>query len=196
MGTRLSKPIEEKETGEDIHRLFHEYKQQIDSERNKTSEFDSIRNAVVSVDIHNSNGVKLTIPLFNSALIKFPSEGANEQESHLLTSLSTLILLSTQKEQWESTSSLQQKQTLEPKKKPIQAKAFAISESKIKTIETESKTKTFGSQSKEECFGRDVERKTTSKPLTRAVSDAGKRPEHFLYTSKREKFIPLSLIHI
>jgi hypothetical protein len=169
VANRLSKPLEEKCTEEDIYSLFQEYNQlMIELKQKKTMEFDSIRNSVVSMDIRNSNGGKLTIPLFDSALINFPSEGTNEQESHLLTSLSVLILLSTLKEPW-TTSSLPQKKSLE-----------STTKYKVKSFETVNKT---------EASGREVERKKTSKPLRRAASDVGKRPESFEST-KRDQSIP------
>lgn len=103
----LSESSEEKRSSDETGKLSQKYTKLLADSKivaKKTSEqsatFGSIRNAVVSMDIKTSDGKKLAVPLFDSALLNFPSEGLSEQETKLLTSLSFLILAANQKEQW------------------------------------------------------------------------------------------------
>ena len=105
----MSKPPEEQQrSSEETENLLKAYNELLNDSKisaAKTTEqltaFSSIRNAVVSMEIKTSGGEKLLAPLFDSALLNFPAEGTNEHESHLLTSLSFLILSGTRSEQWK-----------------------------------------------------------------------------------------------
>ncbi|KAI9554395.1 hypothetical protein GHT06_019667 [Daphnia sinensis] len=103
----LNESSEVERSSDETKKLFQKYTKLLADSKidaKKTSEqsatFGSIRNAVVSMDIKTSDGKKLAVPLFDSALLNFPSEGLSEQETKLLTSLSFLILAANQKEQW------------------------------------------------------------------------------------------------
>ncbi|KAI9564901.1 hypothetical protein GHT06_008642 [Daphnia sinensis] len=94
----LDNPPEEQQKDEDVHKSIQMYNKLVEQTSNiKTTDFDRIRNTVVSLNVQTPGGQQLPTSLFNSALINFPSEGANEQESNLLTTLSFLIYMSIQK---------------------------------------------------------------------------------------------------
>ena len=173
--------MEETETGENIHRLFQEYNQlMIELKQKKPTNFDSIRDAVVSVDVQNSNSKseKLSVPLFNRALINFPAQGANEQESHILTSLFVLILLSIQKssenQEPSATSFLQQTKS-------------KMLKSRRKTTEI----KYVVPQRKTEACEKETERKNISRPLSGTASNLASciRSESFECT-KTDNYTP------
>lgn len=127
-------------------------------QQKKTTDFDSMRNAMVSVDVQNSNSEKLSIPLFNRALINFPAQGANEQESNILTSLFVLILLSVQKES--------------PAKSSVMQRKLKMTKARRNTTEVKFP----------EVSGKEAENKKIGKPLTRTASYLALRPESFEYT--------------
>ena len=102
VGNHLSKSSDGKQqTGEEMYNLFKSYKKIIsESKPTKPMDFEAVRNAVVSLEMKTSGGKKLATPLFDSALLNIPAKGANGQESHILTTLSFLILMTTQQGQW------------------------------------------------------------------------------------------------
>ncbi len=113
-----------------------------------------MRNAMVSVDVQNSNSEKLSIPLFNRALINFPAQGANEQESNILTSLFVLILLSVQMES--------------PAKSSVMQRKLKMTKARRNTTEVKFP----------EVSGKEAENKKIGKPLTRTASYLALRPEY------------------
>ncbi len=125
--------------------------------QNKTTDFDSMRNAMVSVDVQNSKSEKLSIPLFKRALINLPAQGANEQESNILTSLFVLILLSVQKES--------------PAKSSVMQRKLKMTKARRNTTEIKFP----------EVSGKEAENKNISKPLTRTASYLAVRPESIEY---------------
>jgi hypothetical protein len=124
----------------------------------KTTDFDSMRKAMVSVDVQNSNSEKLSIPLLNRALINFPAQGANEQESNILTSLFVLILLSVQMES--------------PAKSSVMQRKLKMTKARRNTTEIKFP----------EVPGKEAENKKIGKPLTRTASYLALRPESFEHT--------------
>lgn len=136
-----------------------------DFDRNKLAAFSSLRNAVVSMDIKTSKGEKLAAPLFDSAVINFPSEAASSYDSYLLTTLAFLVLSGNQNEQQtNSAHCTDQSEYLKLKKNTN--KAEIVSKERKKT--PVARTETESSKSKNQSTGRNG--KEERNPLPEAKS--------------------------
>ncbi|KAK4027135.1 hypothetical protein OUZ56_016150 [Daphnia magna] len=204
----LSVSSEEQRSSDEKGKLFQKYNQLLaDSKINakKTSEqlamFESIRNGVVSMDIKTSDGKKLAAPLFDAALLNFPSEGLGEQETKLLTSLSFLILLATQKEQWNMAVAVAQTVATpsEPAKTPKkQTKAEVPSKEGTQVKNTgekksdkaaagKSKGKTEGDSKLKSTGGKEPEFKTPTEPTIKGGKGAPPKASEQKQASKTDK---------
>lgn len=147
MGNLLGKSSNHNFTVEEMYKLFETYQKITnDSEDNakkigdQLAEFDSIRNATVSTKIKTKAGEELSTPLLNSALLNFPSEGTNELESNILTSLSFLIQSCIQNKQ-RTKPVLRVKPQQESKKKSKEAEVGKAAAKEEPTEKKEGKAK-------------------------------------------------------
>lgn len=160
------------QSGEEIHKLFQRYKQLMTySKDKKPTNFEAVRNAIASMEIKSSGGEKLTIPMFNSALLNIPAEGASEQQSHILTTLSILIIMATQQEQW--TAQVRPSDSLESKKKTGQPKAN-VEEGKVaEAVRKDSKTESARKDSKTEPARKDSRVRVAGKETEPGLKPGG-----------------------
>lgn len=164
----LDNPLEEQLKDQDIHKSIQMYSDLVEqTSAIKTTDFDRIRNSVVSLDIQTPGSQQLPTSLFNSALINFPSEGANEQESSLLTTLSFLIFLTIQKGQQMTT--LPHRKMSEPSTKPPQTVTF-------KMDVAEGKEEAVGNEA-EPTKQREAMARSPSGVLTRSKSFISNKPD-------------------
>ncbi|KAK4020162.1 hypothetical protein OUZ56_002157 [Daphnia magna] len=160
----LDNPLEEQLKDQDIHKSIQMYSDLVEqTSAIKTTDFDRIRNSVVSLDIQTPGSQQLPTSLFNSALINFPSEGANEQESSLLTTLSFLIFLTIQKGQQMTT--LPHRKMSEPSTKPPQTVTFTMDVA----------------EGKEEAVGNEAEPKKQREAMARSPSGVLTRSKSFIF---------------
>ncbi|XP_057369747.1 uncharacterized protein LOC130690903 isoform X2 [Daphnia carinata] len=144
----LDSTPEEREKDKAIHTSIEKYSKLVEQTTAvKTTDFDRIRNSVVSLDIKTPDSQQLPTSLFNSAVLNFPSVGANELESHLLTMLSFLIFMSIQKGQRMTT--IPPRKMSETQRKGQQTVNFQMDRA----------------EGKEEAVGNEAEPTTQSKPI-------------------------------
>jgi hypothetical protein len=193
----LSKPSDEQRTPEETGNLLKTYNELLAESKvsakqttDQLSTFGSIRNAVVSMEIKTSDGEKLAAPLFDSALLNFPSEGSDAHETNLLTSLSFLILSCTRKEQWkapvaavkpDTTASSESTEKVKTKKQ-IKAEAAAAAASEVNNAVKPEKEKSKATPERwanKSTGGKEAEFK---KPMDRgAKGDRGPHKPHEHY---------------
>lgn len=169
----MSKPSDEQRTSEETGNLLQTYNRLLAESKisaKKTTDqlmtFGSVRNAVVSMEIKTSDGEKLAAPLFDSALLNFPSEGSDAHETNLLTSLSFLILSSTQKEHWKTSA-------------VTAAKSDATSESTEKVTKSKKQIKAEAAASKGSNVIKPEESKSKATPEVKAKKSTGGKEAEF-----------------
>ncbi len=127
-----------------------------DFDRNKLAAFSSLRNAVVSMDIKTSKGEKFAAPIFDSALINFPSEAASSYDSYLLTTLAFLVLSGNQDGQRTNSAA----HCTDQKLKKNTNKAEIVSKERKNVARTEAES----SKSKNQSTGRNGKGERNSLP--------------------------------
>ncbi|XP_046656234.1 uncharacterized protein LOC124349568 isoform X1 [Daphnia pulicaria] len=158
---------DQQRTSEKLHNLFQLYNKLIVESKakavktgNKLAAFSSLRNAVVSMDIKTSKGEKFAAPLFDSALINFPSEAASSYDSYLLTTLAFLVLSGNQNGQrTNSAHCTDQSESLKLKKNTNKAEIVTKERKNVARTEAES------SKSKNQSTGRNGKGERNSLPV-------------------------------
>ncbi|XP_057375336.1 uncharacterized protein LOC130696265 [Daphnia carinata] len=203
----LSVSSEEKRSSDEREKLFQKYNKLLTYSKinaKKTSEqlvtFGSIRNAVVSMDVKTSDGKKLAIPLFDAALLNFPSEGPSEQDTKLLTSLSFLILSATKKEHWNMSMAVTPSEPDKTPKNQTKAEVASKEDNQDKNFGKnknekakigESMGKTSGESKPKFAGGKESELKTPTEQTIKGGKGARPKAPNEKQTWKTDKAAPV-----